>query len=173
MAKRLILLRHAKSAWNRAELADFERPLAPRGKKAAPVMGQFLAQQKKLPDLVLCSSARRAVETWQLIAAQLPKDIPARQNKALYMAMPREMLKLLQKTPDEHDCVLLIGHNPGIADLAAWLCAQAKDEKHAQLAAKFPTAAVAIIDFDVASWRDVEADSGRLIDFVTPRSLDS
>ncbi len=171
MPKRLILMRHAKSAWDKAETADFDRALSGRGSRSAPTVGAYLARKKLVPQLVLCSSAKRATETWELVATALPSGIPVKHSKALYMAMPNEMLKRIQKVPDEFECVLLVGHNPGVADLAGWLCAEGDAAKRADLARKYPTASIAIIDFEAATWGAVESDSGRLVDFVRPKDI--
>jgi len=171
MSKRLILLRHAKSAWDKADAADFDRPLAGRGQRTAPIVGAYLAANKLIPQLVLCSSAKRAIETWELAAKALPATIPVKQAKTLYLAMPREMLKRIQKTPAEVECVLLVGHNPGLADLAGWLCSEGPQDKRSSLARKFPTGAIAVIDFDVSNWSEVEAENGRLVEFTTPKEM--
>jgi phosphohistidine phosphatase len=169
--KRLILLRHAKSAWDNPSLADFDRPLSSRGRKAAPLVGAYLARRNMVPSLVLTSSAQRTVETLDLACAVWQTKPTVRKLKSLYLAMPREMLRRLQSVGREPDCVMLVGHNPGIADLANWLCSQGRMEQRASLAHKFPTGAVAVIDFDVEDWADVDAESGNLIDFATPKQI--
>ena len=175
MTKRLILMRHAKSSWDNADVADFERPLSPRGQRVAPLIGTHLTRRKLLPQMVLCSSAKRASSTWELVATSLPvpvaREIRVDHTKALYLAMPREMLKRIQRVPSDVECLLLIGHNPGIADLAGWLCGGGDQDKRMAMAKKFPTAAVAVIDFNVGSWEEVEADQGTLVDFTTPKQI--
>jgi phosphohistidine phosphatase len=172
LSKRLILLRHAKSAWDNQDIADFDRPLAPRGRKAAPVVGAYLARKNYVPDLVLCSSAKRASETLDLAIAGWPKQPTVRRLKSLYLAMPREMLKRLQTAGSEFAAVMLVGHNPGIADLANWLCAPGNAEQPAGLARKFPTGAIAVLEFDVEDWGEVDAETGRLVDFATPKQIE-
>ena len=172
MPKRLILLRHAKSAWDNLSTADFERPLSSRGRKAAPLVGAYLARRGMVPGLVLSSSAKRAVETLDLACADWQTKPTVRKLKSLYLAMPREMLRRVQAVGREPDCVMLVGHNPGIADLASWLCSHGKADQRARLARKFPTGAIAVIEFDVEDWGDVEADAGRLVDFVTPKQIE-
>jgi phosphohistidine phosphatase len=172
VSKRLILLRHAKSAWEDQDIADFERPLSTRGRRAAPIVGAYLARAGYLPELVLCSSARRAVETLELATAAWPSPPNVRKQKSLYLAMPREMLKRLQAAGGSLGSVMLVGHNPGIADLANWLCHDGDPGARAALSRKFPTGAVAVIDFDVEDWRDVDAETGRLVAFVTPRQIE-
>ena len=172
VSKRLILLRHAKSAWEDQDIADFDRPLSSRGRKAAPVIGAHLARAGYVPDLVLCSSARRALETLDLVVAGWQRQPNVRKQKSLYLAMPREMLKRVQTAGSEVDTVMLVGHNPGIADLANWLCHEGDATMRDALARKFPTGAVAVIDFDVEDWREVDADTGKLVEFVTPRQIE-
>jgi phosphohistidine phosphatase len=170
--KRLILLRHAKSAWDNPSIADFERPLSSRGRKAAPLVGAYLGRRGLIPGLVLTSSAKRAVETLDLVSAGWQTKPTVRKLKSLYLAMPREMLRRVQAVGKEPDCVMLVGHNPGIADLANWLCSHGKAEQRANLARKFPTGAIAAIEFDVEDWGDVDAESGNLIDFATPKQIE-
>lgn len=172
MPKRLILLRHAKSAWDNPSLADLDRPLSSRGRKAAPLVGAYLARRRMVPGLVLASSAKRAVETLELVCAGWQVKPTVRKLKSLYLATPREMLRRVQAVGREPDCVMLIGHNPGIADLASWLCSHGKAEHRANLGRKFPTGAVAVIDFDVNDWADVDAQTGHLIDLATPKQIE-
>ena len=172
MPKRLILLRHAKSAWDNPSVADFDRPLSNRGRKAAPLVGAYLGRHGLVPGLVLASSARRAAETLDLVSAGWQTKPTVRKLKSLYLAMPREMLRRVQAVGKEPDCVMLVGHNPGIADLANWLCSYGKAEQRASLARKFPTGAIAAIEFDVEDWGDVDAETGHLIDFATPKQIE-
>jgi phosphohistidine phosphatase len=170
--KRLILLRHAKSSWDDPSLADFDRPLSNRGRKAAPLVGAYLGRHGLVPGLVLTSSARRTVETLDLVSAGWQTKPTVRKLKSLYLAMPREMLRRVQAIGHEPDCVMLVGHNPGIADLANWLCSHGKADQRAGLARKFPTGAIAAIEFDVEDWGDVDAETGHLIDFATPKQIE-
>lgn len=172
MPKRLILLRHAKSAWDNPSLADFDRPLSNRGRKAAPAIGAYLGRRGLVPGLALCSSAKRAIETLDLVSAGWQTKPTVRKLKSLYLAMPREMLRRVQTVGAEPDCVMLVGHNPGIADLASWLCSEGDAARRAHLARKFPTGAVAVIEFNVDDWRDVDAETGRLVDFATPKQIE-
>jgi phosphohistidine phosphatase len=172
MPKRLILLRHAKSAWDNPSIADIDRPLSNRGRKAAPLIGAYLARRGMIPGLVLSSSAKRAAETLDLAAAGWQAKPPVKKLKSLYLAMPREMLRRVQAVGREPDCVMLVGHNPGIADLANWLCAHGKAEHPASFGRKFPTAAIAVLEFDVDDWAEVDAETGRLIDFTTPKQIE-
>ncbi|MES1152850.1 MAG: histidine phosphatase family protein [Dongia sp.] len=170
--KTLILMRHAKSAWDNADLPDIDRPLSPRGQKAAPLMGERLKKAGYRPDVILCSTASRTRETLDLMAASLPKKAQIQVLKELYMAVPREMLNAIGKVADSAQTVLLVGHNPGIGSLAGWLAGEGDSELLAKIRRKFPTAAAAVITFDVARWSDVAGEGGTLVDFLRPRDED-
>ncbi|CAD7023342.1 histidine phosphatase family protein [Pseudorhizobium halotolerans] len=161
--RRLLLLRHAKSAWPDA-VADHERPLAERGEKAAPAMGNYMAREHLIPDLALVSDARRTRQTWELVQRRLPAEVATRIDPTIYEAPAGRLLDTIRALGDSAATLLLIGHNPGLQDLALMLTGDA-------LAAKYPTAALAVIDFPVADWRQVGPGSGLLTRFVTPRSL--
>ena len=170
--KRLSLLRHAKSDRSDPAAADFDRGLTNRGRQAAPAMGRYLRRQKLVPDIVLCSAARRARETWELAAAALKAEIPVEYSERLYLATPAQILRLLHQLPETTESALLIGHNPGFHALALQLLGSGDGEARAQLQAKFPTAALAVIDFEVERWGDLAAGKGKLERFVAPRDLD-
>lgn len=172
MPKRLILLRHAKSAWDNPSLADFDRPLSQRGRKAAPLMGDYLARTGMVPSLVLASSAKRALETLDLVIAGWPSLPTVRKMKSLYRATPREMLRRIQAAGRGPDRLMVIGHNPGIADLTNWLCAQGNPEQRAGPSRKFPTGTIAVLEFDVEDWGEVDGETGRLVDFTTPKQVE-
>lgn len=169
--KRLLLLRHAKSDWADGGLDDFDRPLAPRGEAAAPVMGRYLKSRKLIPDLVLCSAAKRTRQTWDLVAPELKTAPEVRFRRGLYLAPPGRMLDALRKAPAAVKTLMLIGHNPGMAGLALRLAGGGRKKALAALAEKFPTTALAVIDFDVADWDSVADGAGRLTAFVRPRDL--
>ena len=176
MPKTLLLLRHAKSSWSEPSLSDFERPLNKRGQKAAPCMGAYLRKQALMPELVLCSSARRAAETWELAEPALTNSetasVPAKHLRSLYLAPPSRILTALRRLPDEIDRLLVIGHNPGMEHLALRLAGPgSKSQARSRLEAKFPTAALAEIHFDAQAWKQLEPGGGRLVRFVTPRDL--
>jgi phosphohistidine phosphatase len=156
--KRLYLLRHAKSSWKQPELADRDRPLAGRGRRAAKAIGRHLREQGIDPDLVLCSPARRARETLERIEPSLGRGA-VQVEPDLYGASAGGLLERLRAVPDDVDSVLLIGHNPGIAELTERLCGFAE---------KFPTAALAMLEF--ADWATL--DRAELTAFVRPRDLE-
>lgn len=169
--KTLILMRHAKSAWDDPQHHDIERPLNARGRQAAPRMGAWLAAEDCRPDVVLCSAAKRTRETLDLMRPHLPERMVVEFVRALYLAAPREMLTELGKVPDTAESVMLIGHNPGMASLVDLLAGTGDEKALAALHGKFPTAAVAVLDFDVTRWSDVGPGNGNLRAFMRPRDL--
>jgi phosphohistidine phosphatase len=165
--KTLILLRHAKSSWEDPALGDFDRPLAKRGCRAAPLIGRLMAQRGWLPDIALVSPAVRARETWRLVSAELPKPVETRFEQAIYMAAPDGLLALLRHT-ETPGSVVLVGHNPGLEQCAALLAGPASDARAlAAMREKFPTAALA--RFDVSA--GLAPGSAILTDFVRPKDL--
>jgi phosphohistidine phosphatase len=158
VVKRLYLLRHAKSSWKQTELADRDRPLAGRGRRAAKAIRRHLREQAIDPDLVLCSPARRTRETLERIEPSLGRGA-VKVEPELYGASADELLERLRAVPDDVESVLLIGHNPGIADLTHHLCGF--DEK-------FPTAALATLE--LPAWPTL--DRAELVDFTRPRDLE-
>ncbi|MCX5199170.1 histidine phosphatase family protein [Streptomyces sp. NBC_00249] len=164
---RLVLLRHAKSAW--PDTADHERPLGPRGLRDAPAAGQWLRDTGCLPELVICSTARRARETWALAAEQLGGQVPVRFDERVYAAEPEELLAVVSEAPEEVRTLLLVGHNPGLAGLALGLAGEEADEGALdRLAEKFPTSAIAVLACP-GPWRGLAPGTARLTDFAVPR----
>ena len=166
----LILLRHAKSSWDRPELGDFDRPLAPRGERAAPLVGRWIARKKWRPALVLCSTARRARETLALVAAELPEAPQVRYLKTLYLASPSRITALLQRQPAETASIMVVGHNPGMENLSLHLAAGESSAASQSMAEKFPTAALA--HFKVPSWLALGREGATLKHFIRPRDLE-
>jgi phosphohistidine phosphatase len=168
---RLILLRHAKSAWPDG-LSDHDRPLATRGEEAAPLIGAFLVKMGIKPSKVLVSTARRTRETYALVAkaAGLPE---AQFEPRIYEARWTDLLALLAEQPPSASPLMMIGHNPGIATLAGMLCDVGASDSAAlvRLTSKVPTAALAVIDFSAKRFSDVTPESGKLVSFTTPRQL--
>jgi phosphohistidine phosphatase len=172
MAKKVLLLRHAKSSWRNPGQQDFDRPLNQRGREAAARMGRYMTEQGLVPDFVLCSAACRALQTWELVAESLDADCQVKQLRGLYLASAKQLLDALRRAPDEADCVLLIGHNPGMERLASSLSGPGSDpEALDRLGQKYPTSALAELQFDVAKWIDLSERSGRLTRFVVPCEL--
>jgi phosphohistidine phosphatase len=162
-AKRLLLLRHAKSSWDDPTLADHDRPLAARGRKAAQLIGAYLRRERIAVSLVLCSSARRARETLELVEPPGEKQI----EPELYGASADQLLERVRQLPETSDSVMLIGHNPAIQELAA--CLAGDDGELA--GQKFPTGALATLTF-AGPWRALRAGGAELAAFVRPRELD-
>lgn len=161
---RLILTRHAKSDWDDPTLPDHDRPLNGRGRRAARALGDWLASRGYDPEEVLCSSARRTQETWERVADAVFETRPVlRVERALYQASPDVMLRVLRTA--QAPTVMMIGHNPGIAALAAILPAQAPLTQEFR---RYPTAATMVVDFQADSWADVAPGRGSVLDFVRP-----
>ncbi|MCR9218741.1 MAG: histidine phosphatase family protein [Alphaproteobacteria bacterium] len=171
----LFLLRHAKSSWSDAGMADFDRPLASRGVKAAPKIGSYMAEAGFAPDLILCSSAQRARETLALVLPFLKEEPTIRITRAIYEADGEEDLLavLAELAPDESARVMLIGHNPAMQDLAVALAGAGAPDDRAALAQKYPTAGLAVLTFDGADgWAGLAPGAGLLTHFVRPRELE-
>ena len=166
--RRLILLRHAKSDW--PDVPDRDRPLAKRGRRDAPVIGRWLRDHGYLPEAVICSAARRTRQTWDLIAPELGGAPRVTFEPRAYAASAQTLLYLVRELPAACQAALLIGHNPGIADLAAALT-QPPDADVAPL--RFPTAAVAVLEFP-GNWPDLAPSTppeARLLAHTTPADL--
>lgn len=164
--KRVYLLRHAKSSWDDPGLADHDRPLAPRGRRAAKLLAKHLRSERIAPDLVLCSSAQRARETLEGIAAALGPDVQVEPD--LYGASAGELLGRLQTIPDATQSVMLIGHNPAIEGLTLSLAESG--EQLGDVERKYPTGALATLTFE-GSWAELEPGAATLAGFVKPRDL--
>ena len=165
----LVLFRHAKSAW--PDVPDHERPLASRGIRAAPVMGRWLRDAGLVPDLVLCSTARRARETWQFAQTGLAAAPTVSFEDRIYGEDAAELLALIREVPPATGTLLLIGHNPAIEDLALMLAAPSPGPGDLErMRAKFPTAAIAVLRFG-GTWHDLAPGRARLTAFVTPGDL--
>lgn len=169
---RIVIARHAKSDWNDWSLADHDRPLAPRGIKALSRMRDHVAGSVQ-PDLVLCSSALRTQETLAGIREALPDDVEIRVEAELYGADASSLVDRLREVDDAVTSVMLVGHNPGLHDLAVDLIGAGRDPGDEaagweQLVAKFPTGAIATLSTTVA-WPDINSGCADLDDFFTPR----
>ena len=165
---RVYLLRHAKSSWKDPTLHDRDRPLAGRGRRAAKAMAGHLREQGIEPDLVLCSPARRARETLERLEPALGRGA-VRVEPRLYEGGTEALLEVLRETPDTVESVMLIGHNPGLQELAVALARGSADL--ARVEAKFPTGALATLTFSESRWSDLARASGTLEAVVRPRDL--
>jgi phosphohistidine phosphatase len=168
--KRVYMLRHAKSSWKDGSLPDRDRPLAGRGRRAARAMARHLEAEGIRPDLVLCSSARRTRETLELVKGGWGEGVETNVDDALYGASESELLAHIKALPEEVGSVMLIGHNPGLEDLALALASDGSG--HARMSEKYPTAALATIDLPAKRWSTVRRRSGELVGFVRPKDFE-
>lgn len=160
--KRVWLLRHTKSSWDDPGLTDHDRPLAPRGRKAAKRMGRWASDNDVRPELVLCSTALRARATFDLVVAGLGRP-EAEIEGGLYHASAADLLERLRAVRESVTEVLLVGHNPALHELACVLAPPGP--------AAFPTGALAELRLEVNAWPDVRPGCGHLERLVVPRSL--
>jgi phosphohistidine phosphatase len=165
--KRLLLIRHAKSSWHDPALSDHERPLAPRGRTAADRVADHLEREGSKVDLVLCSSARRTRDTLERLS-QAFGEAEILVEDGLYGASAADLLDRLHEVSESVGTTAVIGHNPGIQDLALELAMDGPDLERAR--AKFPTAALAVLEFD-APWAELATGGARLVSFTVPRDL--
>jgi phosphohistidine phosphatase len=172
---RLILLRHAKSAW--PDVPDHERPLAGRGRRAAPTAGRWLRESGFVPDRVLCSTARRARETWQLAEEELGAHPPTTFEDRVYGASATELLDLARQTPPGVRTLMIVGHEPAMRDLTLELVSAqpnkaGEEEALERVRAKFPTAAIAVLAL-TGSWPELGPGRAQLAEFIVPSELRS
>ena len=167
----LSLLRHAKSSWSNPALPDHERPLATRGVTDASLMGKAMAERGLDPELVLCSSARRARDTLDLVLPELRVEPKVVHDDGLYHASPEEMFGLLHAIQPGANRVMLVGHNPEIQAFALDLVGAGPKHFRDRLSAKYPTAGLAVINFASGLWKSVTVNSGTLNLFLSPRDL--
>ncbi len=167
--KTLYLLRHAKSSWTDTGIGDRDRPLAPRGERAAEKIANHLRQQGVAPAIVLCSSARRARETLAVVAPAFGSATQHAVEEGLYAASAAELLSRLRRIPDRPPSVMIIGHNPGLQDLAVTLAG--RGGRLEPLREGIPTTPLAVLRRPIASWRELGPGDAKLIDLVVPREL--
>ncbi|WP_375280209.1 histidine phosphatase family protein [Pseudooctadecabacter sp.] len=164
MTKRLILMRHAKSGWDDPTLSDIDRPLNARGRADATALGGWLKDSAYLPDAVLCSAATRTRETLALLNIQATVTF----MEGLYLAPPAHMMEALKDC--SADTILLIGHNPGIGDLAQDIVTNAPDHKQFY---DYPTGATLVCDLPITNWANAVSRSAQMVDFIVPRDLEA
>jgi phosphohistidine phosphatase len=160
--KRLWLLRHAKSSWDEPGLADHDRPLAPRGRKASKRIRTWAAEHDVRPGLVLCSTAVRARATLDLVAKGLGEPV-IELEAGLYHAWESDLLARVCRVPGDVDELLLVGHNPGFENLVALLAPPGVEA--------FPTGALAELRLAIDDWSDAVPGCGELVQLVLPREL--
>jgi len=166
---RLLLLRHAKSSWADPGVRDHDRPLNDRGRRAAKVMGDHVRKQGWIPEVVLCSSARRTCETAALL--ELPATTELAIEHDLYLAEPDTVLHRIRAVDDRAATVMVIGHNPTMHEVALDLVADGNKHALRSLGEKYPTGALAVFDLD-GVWPALAPRTAHLAAFVTPRNLD-
>jgi phosphohistidine phosphatase len=161
--KTLYLMRHAKSSWDFPELSDHDRPLNKRGRHDAPLMGQQLLSRDINPDLILTSSAVRAITTATLVAKEVDYDREKLQiSDNIYKANRNEFIRILQHVPDEINSLLVVGHNPILSDVANKLSPEA--------IADLPTAGIVALEFNCNSWLDIGGDKSKLLFYDFPKN---
>ena len=162
--KTLYLVRHAKSSWKFPDLDDYERPLNKRGKRDAPLMGQYLKKQNIIPDIIVSSPATRAKRTSKIIAETLsyPKD-KIKFIEDIYEASTLGLLDIAGKIEEKYESAMLVGHNPGMTYLANMLANVRIDN--------IPTCGIACISLNIKSWKEIAEKSGTLKFFEYPKNL--
>ena len=171
--KRLYLLRHSKAVPADGGTEDFDRTLMLSGMQDGAAMARYLKKSDYVVELILSSSSARTTQTAELVLHELEAQIEYREN--LYLAPAAKIVAAVHGAPGTVKSLMIVGHNPGLEESATRLAREPVRRKerarHEALEEKFPTSALAILDFDVSRWRDVEEGSGKLVDFVRPRDL--
>ncbi|HZP76376.1 MAG TPA: histidine phosphatase family protein [Pseudolabrys sp.] len=171
--RRLLLLRHAKTERSEPGGRDHERKLDSRGRSDTPKIGAYMARHGYLPQRALVSSAVRTQETWALLAKAFRPTPAMVSERRLYDAGAQSILKVIKETPDQAATLLVVGHNPGLHELAIILVASGDIEARERLREKMPTCALAVIDFALDGWDKLHVQSGRLERFITPKLLET
>jgi len=171
--RRLLLLRHAKAEPGAAEQEDHDRTLTERGVADAAAMARYLRKQGYIPSRILCSTSLRTVQTVEPVLKLAPA--PVDYLAAIYLAPPGRLMALAQDAADADTVLMLVGHNPGLEQCAVLLAREPVKprEQHRLdvLEEKFPTAALAVLDFDIARWKQLAPGTGRLVDFARPKDI--
>ena len=171
--KRLFLLRHSKAQPADGATEDFDRTLMLSGMQDGAAMARHLRKADHAPDLILCSASARTTQTAELVLQELDAPIEYREN--LYLAEAAKIIAAVRGAPAAVSSLMIVGHNPGLENCATQLAREPVRRKertrYEALEEKFPTSALAILDFDVGRWRDVEPGTGKLVDFVRPKDL--
>jgi phosphohistidine phosphatase len=165
-SRQLFVLRHAKSSWDDPALVDHARPLAPRGQRAAELLANYVRREKIRPALVLCSSARRTIETYEGVRPAGELSI----ESGLYGAGADGLLERLRQVPDATSSVMLIGHNPALQTLVLRLAGANGGTDLRQVQRKFPTGALATLALDHA-WSELRPGAADLVSLIRPRDL--
>lgn len=168
--KTLTLLRHAKSDWSDAVARDFDRPLNERGRRAARTIGAHMASEGLVFDRVLASPALRVKDTLDEVERAYGKPLPREYDERVYLASASTLLDLVRETDEQVERLLLVGHNPGLEDLALELVRETGSPMLQEVEIKYPTATLAEVAIETDSWST--AAGGKLLRFVRPRDLD-
>jgi len=169
--KRLAILRHAKSSWDDPSLADFDRPLNGRGRRSAIAVGQELKRKGIAFDFVLASTAVRVRETLQFLEEGYGSAFEVRFEPRIYEASTGTMLELIRAIPEQATSALLVGHNPAFGRLAEHLTVDDPSGLRRRIEIKYPTGTLALMEFGVPGWEEVQPGSGRIVELMLPREL--
>jgi phosphohistidine phosphatase len=170
--RRLFLVRHAKAEASVGR-DDYERRLTDRGRADAKRIAAALAARRMLPNILVHSGAARAKETAEILAAEWPRRLELLEEAGLYDATETVLLALTRALPDARQRVGLVGHNPGLGELATALTGSGVEPGPRRLAAKYPTGAVAVLDFSIRRWVDVKRNSAMLALYLTPAEVEA
>lgn len=179
MTKMLSLLRHAKSSWDDPVAKDFDRPLNGKGKRAAEIMGKWLAREKQVFDSIFASPAIRVTETIDHVETGYGQKLNPVWDRKLYLASTATLMDVLRDSGGDAEHILVVGHNPSLEDLALELLPETasddapEDALLRELYLKYPTGTFAQIALDIGSWDAIGSNKGRLIEFKRPRDLDA
>jgi phosphohistidine phosphatase len=168
--RRLLLLRHAKTERAEPGERDRDRKLTERGRADAAIIGAYMVRHRLVPDLVLVSPVTRAAETWALVAASFSKAPRAVKDERIYNAGLDTLIGLIRETRNA-STPLVVGHNPGLHDLAVQLIASGDVEARERINEKLPTCGLVVVEFPFADWSRLHAGAGRLERFVSPRLI--
>ena len=169
--KTVYLLRHAKAERGRPAAADSERALDERGQGAAALVGHAMAARGWIPETALVSGAKRALQTFEILATHLGPDLTVRVEPGLYLVEADVLIARLRRLRADIGAVLLVGHNPGLQEAALALAGSADPDASGRIAETFPTAALVRLAFAVETWRDIGPGTVRSIELVTPKML--
>ena len=171
--RRLILFRHAKAEPSELGLEDRARVLVERGRRDAAKIGAYMKSHALIPDRVVISPAARTQETWKFVAAALRPAPGASSADQIYDATPHAIFAVIKDAPSVAHTLMVVGHNPGLHEVALMLIASGDIDARERLREKLPTAGLVIIDFAFDDWSKLHPQSGRLERFVTPKSLET
>lgn len=169
--KQLLLVRHAKSSWADPLQKDFDRPLNHRGELAAKQVGKWLASAQLLPDQVILSAARRCQQTWECASEDLSGVTADPPQEDLYGTNRSGLVSAIRSARPEADRLLVLNHEPTISQVTEWLAEPGAALDCTRAFQKFPTAAVAVLEFPTGSWVDIARGTGRFTRFICPKDL--